>query len=214
MKVVSIKLIKVIYCSSMMIKAIVFDYNGVLTQEGHFEPFLSRYAHKQGKDERYLQRLVREEWDLAREGQNDGTEVWNKAAAYLGVPLEEFRKGWEDNFPLRSEMLGLVRVLRPHYKTAVMTNMIQCWWEDVRREYLLPDYFGDVFTSYEIGAAKPDTRIFEYALERLELKAEECLFIDDQTKNTAVAQRLGFEVILFASPGKLRLELNGRRIII
>ena len=191
-----------------MIRAIIFDYNGVLTSEGHFDPFLSRYARKQGKDEVCLQTMVREEWDVARVGQNDGTKVWNKPAAYLEVPPDQFRKEWEDQFLIRPEMLMLASALRQHYKTAVMTNMIQSWWEDVLREHPLQDYFDQIFTSYEVGAAKPDIRIFEYALERLNLNARECLFIDDQMKSTSAAQRLRFKVILFESPEQLHQELK------
>lgn len=195
-----------------MIKAIIFDYNGVLTKEGHFEPFLRMYAQKRGKDEAPLQKLVREEWDAAREGQKDGLEVWRKAAAYLGVPFGQFKQEWEDHFPIRQEMLTLVGSLRREYKTALMTNMIQCWWEDINRECSLQDYFDYVFTSYKIGAAKPDTRIFESALERLGFKAGECLFIDNQIKSTSATLRLGFDAICFESVEQLQLELLKRGI--
>ncbi len=191
------------------IKAVIFDYNGVVTQEGHFEPFMSEYARNLGKDEAYLLKIVREEWDGARMGQNDGKNVWNKAAVYLGVPFEQLRKEWVDHFPIRPEMIDLVCALRPHYKTALMTNMIQCWFEDVSMKYPLQDYFDSIFTSYQVRAAKPDSRIFEYALNELGFDAEECLFIDDQIKNTSVAKRLGFKTILFESEEQLRRELRG-----
>ena len=55
---------------------------------------------------------------------------------------------------------------------------------------------------------KPDTRIFELALQRFGIKAEETMFIDDNPKNVAAANALGITGILFEGKDKLQLELE------
>lgn len=52
--------------------------------------------------------------------------------------------------------------------------------------------FDAFYLSHEMGMRKPDPEIFEYILEQHDLKAEECLFIDDTLENTEAAEKLGF----------------------
>ena len=53
-------------------------------------------------------------------------------------------------------------------------------------------HFEEMFLSYEEGMCKPDPRIFEIILERTGIRAEETLFLDDGSANTAEARKLGF----------------------
>lgn len=56
-------------------------------------------------------------------------------------------------------------------------------------------YFDTLFCSYEMKAYKPNADIFEKALQMDQMKAEECIFIDDSLKNTEAAKALGFHVL-------------------
>jgi putative hydrolase of the HAD superfamily len=47
----------------------------------------------------------------------------------------------------------------------------------------LSHYFDDVIFSYQVGYAKPDTRIYELACSRLGVDAKECIFIGDGGSN-------------------------------
>ena len=52
--------------------------------------------------------------------------------------------------------------------------------------------FDAFYLSHEMGMRKPDPVIFEYILKQHDLKAENCLFIDDTSENTEAAEKLGF----------------------
>lgn len=54
--------------------------------------------------------------------------------------------------------------------------------------------FNAFYLSHEIGLRKPNTNIYEYVLQENNLKANECLFIDDTKENTEAAKNLGFKV--------------------
>ena len=47
------------------------------------------------------------------------------------------------------------------------------------------------------GIAKPDPEIYKLLLSRYDLKAEECVFIDDTEENVLSAKKLGFAGIVF-----------------
>lgn len=52
--------------------------------------------------------------------------------------------------------------------------------------------FDAFYLSHEMGMRKPNPEIFEYILKQHNLKAENCLFIDDTSENTETAEKLGF----------------------
>jgi putative hydrolase of the HAD superfamily len=54
--------------------------------------------------------------------------------------------------------------------------------------------FDAFYLSHEINLRKPNSDIFEFVLNKHQLKAEECLFIDDVLENTTAAEKLGIHV--------------------
>ncbi len=72
---------------------------------------------------------------------------------------------------------------------------------------VLQEFDGRV-VSHEVGVVKPDPRIFEILLERFDLRADECLFIDDSAKNIVAAKELGFHTHRFTHPIRLAAHLD------
>lgn len=58
------------------------------------------------------------------------------------------------------------------------------------------------------GLVKPDARLFQVLLDRYGLKAEDCIFIDDNPDNVAAARQLGMEGIVFQGAEDLREKLK------
>jgi putative hydrolase of the HAD superfamily len=69
------------------------------------------------------------------------------------------------------------------------------------RETAMAPFFDKTLFSPECGVQKPDPRIFRIAVERLNVKAGECLFIDDNGNNLRAAVSTGMDAILFTEPG-------------
>lgn len=81
--------------------------------------------------------------------------------------------------------------------------------------YLLSNYSEELFTvhtaglpflelvdggviSYQIHQIKPNPPIYEYLLQKYQLKAEDCLFFDDRPENTEAARKLGMQAVTVA----------------
>ncbi len=71
-------------------------------------------------------------------------------------------------------------------RTAVVSNI--AW--DIR-SVLAAAEVDEFVLSFEVGAAKPDTRIFTTALERLGVRADQTLMIGDSEENDGAARELG-----------------------
>jgi FMN phosphatase YigB (HAD superfamily) len=69
------------------------------------------------------------------------------------------------------------------------------------------------FYSYQCGSMKPESRIFEFALQELGVAAEETVLIDDRDENIAAAQRLGMDTIHYTSFEAVCEELVDRELI-
>jgi epoxide hydrolase-like predicted phosphatase len=82
-----------------------------------------------------------------------------------------------------------------YYKLILLsnTNELHIDWviENVPFYEEFFDCFDAIYFSHEINFRKPDSEIYEFVLDKHDLKPEECLFIDDTKINTEAAAALG-----------------------
>ena len=95
-------------------------------------------------------------------------------------------------------LVDFLRSLRPTIKVGLISNA----WSGLRA-WIISKKFDDVFDemviSSEIGIAKPDARIYHQALEKLNVRPEELIFVDDMPANVEAAKALGMVGVLFQS---------------
>ncbi|MCL4361100.1 HAD-IA family hydrolase [Candidatus Dependentiae bacterium] len=77
-------------------------------------------------------------------------------------------------------------------------------------KYFYPE---NIVVSARIGMIKPHNCIFEHFLNKHNLNAKDCIFIDDQSENIKTAQELGFTGILHKDAKKLKKELKNLSIL-
>jgi len=68
--------------------------------------------------------------------------------------------------------------------------------------------FDTFVISGDEGITKPAAEIFHIAAEKLGLRPEECVMIDDLEKNVTGAQMAGMQAIQFTSRTQLEKELS------
>jgi putative hydrolase of the HAD superfamily len=82
------------------------------------------------------------------------------------------------------------------YPLGVVSNGQRVFSEVELRMFGLAPFFTAVVFSSDVGCKKPDDRIFQVALRRLGVEAEEALFIGDSMTNDILpARRLGMQAI-------------------
>lgn len=108
--------------------------------------------------------------------------------------------------------LEQLRQLKKQYGIYMLSNTNPIMWhsriaEEFRQEGMeREDYFDGIVTSFEARSIKPDAKIFHTVVEKLGIKPEETLFLDDSQKNLDAASALGFHTLLVA-PGSEFLDL-------
>jgi HAD superfamily hydrolase (TIGR01509 family) len=99
-----------------------------------------------------------------------------------------------DEWRLYPDTVAVLNALRAKgIRTAVVSNI--AW--DVRAVLTAADTHPDEYVlSFEIGAAKPDPRIFETALTRLGVGPGATLMVGDSEENDGAARAVGCEFVL------------------
>ena len=70
--------------------------------------------------------------------------------------------------------------LKKRYLLGVISNA-EGWYQHSKLDHLgIAEYFQVIVTSGEVGYSKPDSRIFEMALELASVKPHEALFVGDR----------------------------------
>jgi putative hydrolase of the HAD superfamily len=97
-------------------------------------------------------------------------------------------------------MIDYMRQLRTRgHRMAICTNNVREWEAQWRAKLPVDEIFDVVVDSAFVGSRKPERRIYELTLERLEVPASSALFIDDLELNCNAARELGINAVQFRS---------------
>jgi putative hydrolase of the HAD superfamily len=191
-----------------MIKAVIFDAGGVIITSSDAYGFL---AKKLGiSDARMLEARKKYVWPAQR-GELSTDEFLTKFSDELKVDKEKIKKLFEEGSSLLSvnaEVLKIVDALKKGgYALAMITNTVK-FYSNFMKEQDVYRKFSPMIASYEVGLRKPDPKIYKIALEKLKLKGEDCVFIDDKEEHLAPAAKLGMKTILFKNAEQLKADLQ------
>lgn len=192
-----------------MIKAIIFDYTGVFTEESSLLDFCDFYSEKYNLNTDQMKELMIRLWLEARVSNIESDEFWQQLASYSNQEISKFRDDFINFFGFRNELYNfVVQNLKDNYKLGMLSNQIESWFEPVIKAKKFNDIFDVIVTSYGSKLAKPDKRIFEKIISELKLEPNECIYIDDFTKNILPAKEIGMSTILFKDFEQFKHELN------
>jgi epoxide hydrolase-like predicted phosphatase len=193
-------------------QAVIFDFGGVLMRTEDREP-RTQLARSLGRNYAQLEEIVfNGPTGLpAALGQITAEQHWSSVAQSLQIAeaqIPAFQDAFWGGDRMDSRLVDHIRSLKGRYRTALLSNA----WTDLR-EYLenrwkISDAFDLMIISAEVGFAKPDQRIYQLILERLQVPAQAAIFIDDMAENVRAAQLLGLKGIHFRSADQALTELE------
>jgi len=126
------------------------------------------------------------------------------ATAYRGT-LEEFGESFANIFTPIEPMVEIHATLRRRgIPTYIFSNTNDLAAEHIRQSFPFFSQFDGYIYSYQVGAMKPDPKIYD-ALERLTgRRGSDILYVDDRAENIGAGAARGWQVILQESPEKTR----------
>lgn len=182
-----------------MIKCILFDFDGVLTIDKTGSTSITNYISQEmnlpletikTSYYKYNKKLLM--------GEIVHKDMWDDFCNDVGmkipyqVLIDSFR-----NTVLDEKMFNYIKVLKGTYRIGMVTDNKADRIEAILDYRNYKRYFDIVAISAKVHSGKDDSRIFQYALDALNVSAEECIFIDNTAKNLIVPADMGMRTILF-----------------
>ena len=185
----------------MPIRAIIFDFGGVITNMRWDVARALEEEHKLERNTLLRTLYDADDWRSIEVGEGE-IDVWREAAhrrleEAAGQSMPFLHEQWRQSWHLIDENIALIQTLRPPYRTSILSNADLTLEERMRGMGDLHLYFDDIICSAVVGLAKPDPRIYQLAAERLRLPPEECVFIDDLERNVEAARQAGMSAVHF-----------------
>lgn len=106
------------------------------------------------------------------------------------------------------EMIDFIQVLKKDFKLFVLSNSCPELEEAVLKSSAFYKVFDRMYFSHHMGYKKPHKRCYEVILEENRLKPQECVFVDDVSRNISAAMDIGMKGILFLSGYQLREKVS------
>ena len=181
----------------MAIKAIIFDCFGVLTNDGWLA-FRNKYFFDNGK-------LLEEANELNKLSDAGviSLDTFISRISVMADVSEEVTKNSLKIHVRNDKLIDYIKTeLKGEYKIGLLSNASSNFLDEVIGQDGV-NLFDEIVLSYQVRVAKPDKLMYETIVQKLGLKYEECLFIDDQPRYCEGARALGIKTIVYENNRQL-----------
>ncbi|MDE2590511.1 MAG: HAD family phosphatase, partial [Patescibacteria group bacterium] len=171
-----------------MIKAIIFDFAGVIGAEGYWL-WLTENIHNLESSKDFFLHLS---------NQVDRGDITDKE--FISILAAHSRKSPDDIWPeifekiiINENLIATIKKLRGVYKIGLLTNFVNEWITEIINHHKLQNYFDHIVISSREKIIKPDAKIFLLMLDHLQIHPDEAIFIDDRQNNVDGANAVGMK---------------------
>jgi len=182
-----------------MIKAVLFDFDGVLTVDKTGSSTITNYISN--ACDIPLEKVKAGYYKFNKQlllGEATHQEIWQDFCKELGqdiayeILIDSFRYTRLDD-----RMIALVQELKSRYFVGMITDNKSDRINTILAYRGLTQYFDVVAVSADLHSGKDGRGIFEYVLNALNVNASECVFIDNTEKNLVVPKQMGMATIFY-----------------
>lgn len=182
-----------------MIKGIIFDLDGVLvsTDELHYQAWkrlaeeldIPDFTRKDNEKQRGVSRMDSLEIVLAKSEKTYTQEEKERLADRKNEYYKESLKELDDSAVL-SGVTGALTALKRKNLLLAVGSASKNAPAILERTGILP-YLNQISCGLDTTRSKPDPEVFQIAADRLRLKPEECLVVEDSAAGIEAAKRGG-----------------------
>jgi putative hydrolase of the HAD superfamily len=185
----------------MAIRAVVFDIGGVLEitpDLGLTERWETRLRLPAGE----LNQRMHDVWAAGSIGTITEGDVHQAITDRLGLDGQQLAVFMADFWreylgTANTQLIEYARQLRPRYRTGILSNSFVGVREREQAAYGFEDLVDEIVYSHEAGMSKPDPRIYALTCARLDVRAEETVFLDDTGRCVDGAREAGLHAVRY-----------------
>ncbi len=149
---------------------------------------------------------------LFEEGKIAPEDFFERIKEMLGLKIDypRFLPIWNEIFFITEKnrlTYALAAGLRNRFPLVMMSNINVLHIGYLRNKFDIFSVFNHLIFSCEVKVRKPDPRIFNEALRRLDSSAQELFYVDDRPDLVEGARNLGIEAFVFKGVEELKNDL-------
>ncbi len=192
-----------------MIKAVIFDLNGIFMQAAKLGNRLEKDFGV--KKKLFLPKLHEIMHQVRKPGAKSAFSYWKTALKEWGLNFNEkdFWNYWFGGEEVSKKMVSFAKNLRAKgIKIFILSN-------NFKERSLYYDHYPWVheavdktYFSWQTSFVKPDIRAWQLILSENNLKSEECIYFDDQERNLKASESVGIKSFLFTNEEELEKIVN------
>lgn len=187
-----------------MIKAVIFDFGGVLASEG-FQDYISEHVAPY----KSIQSEISDMEDSVNRGDLPVSIYDDFLAKMTGGKPEALDKELIAGYVIHIDMLRIVQKLHnAGIKVAILSNFPNEWFVKLTEKFHLNHFFDAIFVSSKLHLIKPQLEFFQVALKRLKVEPGETVFVDDRSPYVEEANKMDMHGLVFTSAKKLQHDLS------
>jgi epoxide hydrolase-like predicted phosphatase len=196
------------------VKAVIFDIGGVLERNPP-TGWRERWALRLGFEVSELERRLDPFWEQGSIGALKLAQIEARTARVLEIDDARLTAFMDDAWTeyvgtLNHELARYFAGLRPRYRTAILSNSFVGAREREQAAYGFEDMCDVVVYSHEEGWMKPDPRIYRVACERLDVRPQDAVFLDDMPACVEGARSVGMSAVRFIDNEQAIAEVQQR----
>ncbi len=195
-----------------MIKNVIFDYGNVLVDWNPAYLFLPVFNGDEEKCRFFTDNICNREWFTRMDrGEDMDTCVAELQALHpeYADAVAMFRDRWFDM--CHGDIPGMLEIIQDlkqkGYGVFGLTNWPAATFAEARRRFKTIGSIDNYVVSSSVHLAKPEPAIYQLLLSKYNLKAQECVFIDDRADNVNAAMALGMSGIVYPGTAKELLPI-------
>jgi 2-haloacid dehalogenase len=195
------------------VKNIIFDLGGVLIDWNPEYVYLDVFNGDRKKMQWFFDDICTMDWN---ENQDAGYPLAQATEDRVAL-FPQYEEWIRMYYGRWEEMLGdaiapTVSILQqlvkdPHYRVVALTNWSAETFPIALDRFEFLQWFEGIIVSGAEKTRKPFAEIYQLALDRFQMQAEESLFIDDNLRNIEGAKALGIHGYHFTTPQQLQEDL-------
>lgn len=194
-----------------MIKSVIFDYGNVLVDWNPAYLFLPVFGGNEAECKFFTDNVCNREWFTRM----DRGEDMDKCVAELQTQFPKyadavamFRDRWFEM--CHGDIPGMLDIINGLKAKGVgvygLTNWPAATFAEARRRFKTIASIDNYVVSSSVNLVKPDPAIYKLLLSKFNLKAQECVFIDDRVDNVNAAIALGISGIVYPGSAEALLK--------
>lgn len=200
----------------MEIKTFLFDLGNVLLFFSHERMCdqMGKLCGKSGREIRELlidtgQHLVYERGQMSE----DEFHRWFQEVTRSRISLPALRRAAADIFEENDPMFPVLdRLKQRGHQLVLLSNTNASHIDFIREKYDVLERFDDLILSYEAGAVKPESGIFEEAIRRIDCAPQECFYTDDIPEYVQRGRAFGLQAEVYTDTRSFLSHIGQRGI--